>query len=183
VRSGDRSSGTKRTVSRPTLTRSPRSGTRKGVRRRFAVRGGAAAFRAGGAGKFLSSGRMKPRGIDDAALNKYAEMGQWYSLNRNALNPATGKADFASLLNSYHFEGTLFTATIANIPQLAPPENDEKTSIGFSIFRPTPMECCAARCWCCPLAAPVIRTTLILRLTGSADPTALPRLKDRGKSP
>jgi len=71
------------------------------------------------------------QGIDDAALNKYAEMVQWYSLNRNALNPATGKADFASLLNSYHFEGTLFTATIANIPQLAPPENDEKTSIGF----------------------------------------------------
>jgi adenylate cyclase len=56
---------------------------------------------------------------------------QWYSLNRNALNPATGKADFASLLNNYQFEGTLFTATIANIPQLAPPENDEKTSIGF----------------------------------------------------
>ena len=71
------------------------------------------------------------QGIDDAALNKYAGMVQWYSLNRNALNPATGKADFASLLNSYHFEGTLFTATIANIPQLAPPENDEKTSIGF----------------------------------------------------
>ena len=71
------------------------------------------------------------QGIDDATLNKYAEMVQWYSLNRNALNPATGKADFASLLNYYHYEGTLFTATIANIPQLAPPENDEKTSIGF----------------------------------------------------
>jgi adenylate cyclase len=71
------------------------------------------------------------QGIDDAALNKYAEMVQWYSLNRNALNPATGKADFTSLLNNYQFEGTLFTATIANIPQLAPPENDEKTSIGF----------------------------------------------------
>jgi adenylate cyclase len=71
------------------------------------------------------------QGIDDAALNKYAEMVQWYSLNRNALNPATGKADFAALLNSYQSEGTLFTATIANIPQLAPPENDEKTSIGF----------------------------------------------------
>jgi adenylate cyclase len=71
------------------------------------------------------------QGIDDAALNKYAEMVQWYSLNRNALNPATGKADFAALLNNYQYEGTLFTATIANIPQLAPPENDEKTSIGF----------------------------------------------------
>ena len=71
------------------------------------------------------------QGIDDATLNKYAEMVQWYSLNRNALNPVTGKADFASLLNYYQYEGTLFTATIANIPQLAPPENDEKTSIGF----------------------------------------------------
>ncbi len=71
------------------------------------------------------------QGIDDAALNKYAEMVQWYSLNRNALNPATGKADFGALLNNYQFEGTLFTATIATIPQLAPPDNDEKTSIGF----------------------------------------------------
>jgi adenylate cyclase len=71
------------------------------------------------------------QGIDDATLNKYGEMVQWYSLNRNALNPATGKADFAALLNNYQYEGTLFTATIANIPQLAPPENDEKTSIGF----------------------------------------------------
>jgi adenylate cyclase len=71
------------------------------------------------------------QGIDEAALNKYAEMVQWYSLNRNAIRPATGKADFAALLNSYQFEGTLFTATIANIPQLAPPDNDEKTSIGF----------------------------------------------------
>ena len=71
------------------------------------------------------------QGIDEATLNKYAEMVQWYSLNRNAIRPATGKADFAALLNSYQFEGTLFTATIANIPQLAPPDNDEKTSIGF----------------------------------------------------
>jgi adenylate cyclase len=71
------------------------------------------------------------RGIDPASLDKYAEMVQWYALNRASLNPATGKADFAALLNSYQFEGTLFTATIANIPELAPPENDEKTSIGF----------------------------------------------------
>jgi len=71
------------------------------------------------------------QGIDDATLNKYAEMVQWYALNRNAIHPATGKADFAALLNSYQFEGTLFTATIANIPELAPPDNDEKTSIGF----------------------------------------------------
>jgi|SRR5579883_155868 adenylate cyclase len=71
------------------------------------------------------------QGIDDATLNKYADMVQWYSLNRNAINPATGKADFAALLNSYQFEGTLFTATIANTAELAPPDNDEKTAIGF----------------------------------------------------
>lgn len=78
---------------------------------------------------YLQANEIK--GIDDAALNKYAEMVEWYALNRNALNPGTGKADFAALLNNYQYEGTLFTATIANTPQLAPPENDEKTSIGF----------------------------------------------------
>jgi adenylate cyclase len=71
------------------------------------------------------------RGIDPAVLDKYAAMVQWYALNRNAIRPATGKEDFASLLNSYAFEGTLYRATIANIPELAPPDNDEKTAIGF----------------------------------------------------
>lgn len=70
-------------------------------------------------------------GIDSAVLDRYAEMVQWYALNRNAIRPASGKADFAALLNSYQFSGTLFSATIANIPELAPPENDEKTAIGF----------------------------------------------------
>ncbi len=77
---------------------------------------------------------LEPReagGIDGAVLDKYAEMVQWYALNRAALNPATGKADFAALLNTYQMEGTLYSATIANIPELAPPDNDEKTSIGF----------------------------------------------------
>jgi adenylate cyclase len=78
---------------------------------------------------YLQSDELK--GIDDATLNKYAEMVQWYSLNRNAIKASTGKADFASLLNSYQYEGTLFTATIANISELAPPDNDEKTAIGF----------------------------------------------------
>src|SRR5208283_1321456 len=63
------------------------------------------------------------QGIDSATLDKYAAMVQWYSLN--------GNADFAALLNSYQFEGTLYSATIANIPELAPPDNDEKTAIGF----------------------------------------------------
>jgi adenylate cyclase len=71
------------------------------------------------------------RGIDKLALDHYAEMVEWYSLNRVPLNPATGKADFAALLHSYQAEGTLYTATVANIPALAPPENDEKTAIGF----------------------------------------------------
>lgn len=71
------------------------------------------------------------KGIDSATLDKYAEMIQWYSLNRNALTPATGKQDFARLLNNFQFEGTLFTATIANVPELAPPDNNEKTAIGF----------------------------------------------------
>ncbi len=71
------------------------------------------------------------QGIDNATLDKYAAMVQWYSLNRNAINPATGKGDFATLLNNYQFEGTLYSATIANIPELAPPDNDEKIAIGF----------------------------------------------------
>ena len=71
------------------------------------------------------------QGIDSATLDKYAEMVQWYSLNRNAIAPASGKADFAALLSSYHAEGTLYSATIANIPELAPPDNDEKTAVGF----------------------------------------------------
>ena len=71
------------------------------------------------------------RGIEGATLDKYAEMVQWYALNRVAINPPSGKGDFASLLNSYQFEGTLYAATVANIPELAPPENNEKTSIGF----------------------------------------------------
>jgi len=71
------------------------------------------------------------RGIDASVLDKYAEMVQWYSLNRVPLNPASGKADFAALLDSYQAEGTLYSATVANIPELAPPENNEKTAIGF----------------------------------------------------
>ena len=71
------------------------------------------------------------RGIDNGVLDQYAEMVQWYALNRLALNAASGKADFAALLNSFQFESTLYTATVANIPELAPPANNEKTAIGF----------------------------------------------------
>ena len=71
------------------------------------------------------------RGIDPAVLDKYAEMVQWYALNRVPLTPASGKADFSTLLNAYQAESTLYTATVANIPALAPPENNERTAIGF----------------------------------------------------
>jgi adenylate cyclase len=71
------------------------------------------------------------RGIDASVLDKYAEMVQWYALNRVALSSASGKRDFAGLLSSYQFEGTLYSATVANIPELAPPENNEQTGIGF----------------------------------------------------
>ena len=71
------------------------------------------------------------RGIDGAILDKYAEMVQWYALNRAALNAKSGKQDFASLLSSYQFESTLYSATVANIPELAPPENNDQTAIGF----------------------------------------------------
>jgi hypothetical protein len=71
------------------------------------------------------------RGIDSAVLDQYAEIVQWYALNRVALDSKTGNADFTALLNSYQAEGTLYSATVANIPELAPPENNEKTAIGF----------------------------------------------------
>ena len=71
------------------------------------------------------------RGIEGATLDKYAEMVQWYALNRLAIDPRSGKTDFAALLNSYQFEGTLYSATVANTAELAPPENNEKTAIGF----------------------------------------------------
>ena len=47
------------------------------------------------------------------------------------MNPATGKQDFLEVVRKYDQEGNLFTATIANIPSLANPDNPEKTSMGF----------------------------------------------------
>ncbi|MGC2527127.1 MAG: adenylate/guanylate cyclase domain-containing protein [Candidatus Acidiferrum sp.] len=70
-------------------------------------------------------------GIDNATLNQYADLIDWYSLTRTALNPTTGKQDFAELVRKYDQEGDLFSATIANLPILANPDNPEKTSIGF----------------------------------------------------
>jgi adenylate cyclase len=70
-------------------------------------------------------------GIDDRTLDRYADLIDWYSITRTALNPATGKQDFAELVRKYDQEGTLFAATVANIPALANPDKPEKTSIGF----------------------------------------------------
>jgi adenylate cyclase len=78
---------------------------------------------------FLKKEELK--GIDNATLDQYADLIDWYSITRTALNPATGKQDFAELVRKYDDEGTLFAATVANIPALANPDNPEKTSIGF----------------------------------------------------
>jgi adenylate cyclase len=78
---------------------------------------------------FLKKEELK--GIDDSTLDQYADLIDWYSITRTALNPATGKQDFAELVRKYDQEGNSFSATVANIPALANPDNPEKTSIGF----------------------------------------------------
>jgi adenylate cyclase len=70
-------------------------------------------------------------GIDNATLDQYADLIDWYSITRTAMNPATGKQDFVELVRKYDQEGNLFSATVANIPSLANPDNPEKASIGF----------------------------------------------------
>jgi adenylate cyclase len=70
-------------------------------------------------------------GIENATLDQYADLIDWYSITRTSLNPATGKQDFVELVQKYNQEGNLFAATVANIPVLANPDNPEKTSIGF----------------------------------------------------
>ena len=80
---------------------------------------------------YMSEGEV--RGIDSGVLDKYAEMVQWYALNRRSLRSATGKEDFVTLLNNYEFHGMMYNATIANIPQLANADNNqsELTAVGF----------------------------------------------------
>jgi adenylate cyclase len=70
-------------------------------------------------------------GIDNATLDGYADLIDWYSITKTAMNPATGKQDFAELVRKYDQEENLFSATVANIPSLANPQDPEKTSIGF----------------------------------------------------
>ena len=70
-------------------------------------------------------------GIDNATLDQYADLVDWYSITKTAVNSTTGKQDFAELVRKYRQEEMLFSATVANIPSLANPEHPEKTSIGF----------------------------------------------------
>ncbi|HEY2352594.1 MAG TPA: adenylate/guanylate cyclase domain-containing protein [Candidatus Acidoferrum sp.] len=71
------------------------------------------------------------RGTDEATLNAYADLVQWYSLGQNSLNPATGKQDFLSLMHRYDANGILYTATMANIPALLSPDNNSASTMGF----------------------------------------------------
>jgi len=73
-------------------------------------------------------------GIDSATLDKYAEMVQWYALNRNSLRASTGKQDFVTLLRNYDFHGMLFNATIANIPELANTANSQSDQVAVGFF-------------------------------------------------
>ena len=75
--------------------------------------------------------REELKGTDEATLNSYAELVQWYSLGQNSLNPATGKQDFLDLMHRYDANGILYTATMANIPALLSPDNNSKSTMGF----------------------------------------------------
>jgi adenylate cyclase len=70
-------------------------------------------------------------GIPSKTLDDYANLIDWFGLSKNSINPATGKQDFADLVSKYDREGDLFSATVANIPVLANPDDPDKTSIGF----------------------------------------------------
>ena len=71
------------------------------------------------------------KGADQATLDSYADLVQWYSLAQNSLNPATGKQDFLNLMQRYETNGILYTATMANIPALLSPDNNSKSTMGF----------------------------------------------------
>ena len=71
------------------------------------------------------------KGTDQATLDSYADLVQWYSLAQNSLNPATGKQDFLNLMQRYEANGILYTATMANIPALLSPDNNSKSTMGF----------------------------------------------------
>jgi adenylate cyclase len=71
------------------------------------------------------------QGTDQATLDSYADLVQWYSLAQNSLNPPTGKQDFVSLMQRYEANSILYTATMANIPALLSPDNNNSGTMGF----------------------------------------------------
>jgi adenylate cyclase len=71
------------------------------------------------------------QGTDQATLNSYADLVQWYSLAQNSLNPRTGKQDFVNLMQRYEANHILYTATMANIPALLSPDNNNAGTMGF----------------------------------------------------
>jgi len=71
------------------------------------------------------------QGTDQATLNTYADLVQWYSLAQNSLNPPTGKQDFVNLMQRYEANNILYTATMANIPSLLSPNNNDAGTMGF----------------------------------------------------
>jgi adenylate cyclase len=71
------------------------------------------------------------QGTDQATLNSYADLVQWYSLAQNSLNPSTGKQDFVNLMQRYEANSILYSATMANIPALLSPDNNNVGTMGF----------------------------------------------------
>jgi len=71
------------------------------------------------------------QGTDEATLSSYADLVQWYSLAQNSLNPSTGRQDFANLMKRYEANNILYTATMANIPELLSPDNNNAGTMGF----------------------------------------------------
>jgi adenylate cyclase len=71
------------------------------------------------------------QGTDQATLDSYADLVQWYSLAQNSLNPPTGKQDFVNLMQRYETNNILYTATMANIPALLSPDNNSAGTMGF----------------------------------------------------
>jgi adenylate cyclase len=70
-------------------------------------------------------------GIEKKKLDEYADLIDWFAMGKNSVNSATGKEDFADLVEKYNREGNLFAATVANIPVLANPDDPDKTAMGF----------------------------------------------------
>jgi adenylate cyclase len=71
------------------------------------------------------------QGTDQATLNSYADLVQWYSLAQNSLNASTGKQDFVNLMQRYEANNILYTATMANIPAVLSPDNSNAGTMGF----------------------------------------------------